>query len=420
MMNRKWAKRMAAAVALLLAVLMLFSVFSSALLYAGAANLSGLRSQLSQIESKKKQIQKEINALGDKISVASEKKAALDQQIGLTQDEIDTTKALISQLDTQITQKTTELEEATKALEEKTELFSKRVRVMYEQGESSYLDVLLASEDLVDMLSRIEIVGQIMDYDKTVMEEYAAAKQDIADKKKALEDDKQEQETYQAGLQAKYDELDTQRAQQQKLMDSLNSDLAAKKAESEKMDAEREAINNEIAEMSRKAAQQAAAKEKASSSSSSSGSSSTSKSSTSSSVATPSSGTFTWPLPGYGSGSITSNYGYRIHPISGVRKLHSGVDIGAPAGTSIVAAASGTVVKSYMSSSYGNYTVISHGGGIMTAYAHQSKRYVSVGDTVSAGQTIGAVGSTGNSTGNHLHFEVYVNGSTVNPMQYFN
>ena len=148
------------------------------------------------------------------------------------------------------------------------------------------------------------------------------------------------------------------------------------------------------------------------------GSSSSSTTTTTSSGATRYSGTFTWPLPGYTNNS--SAYGWRVHPIFGTRKFHKGEDIPAPTGTPIVAAASGTVTTAGWVSGYGNYTVINHGGGVMTAYGHQSAIHVSVGQTVTAGQTIGLVGSTGNSTGPHLHFEVYVNGSTQNPMSYFN
>ena len=173
-------------------------------------------------------------------------------------------------------------------------------------------------------------------------------------------------------------------------------------------------VSNQIAEQSRKeaaAAAAAAAKKKG-------GSSSSSTTTTTSSGATRYSGTFTWPLPGYTNNS--SAYGWRVHPIFGTRKFHKGEDIPAPTGTPIVAAASGTVTTAGWVSGYGNYTVINHGGGVMTAYGHQSAIHVSVGQTVTAGQTIGLVGSTGNSTGPHLHFEVYVNGSTQNPMSYFN
>lgn len=126
---------------------------------------------------------------------------------------------------------------------------------------------------------------------------------------------------------------------------------------------------------------------------------------------------FCWPTPGYT--TVTSPYGYRIHPITGKLKFHSGVDIGAKGGTPIVAAADGTVTISVYSNSYGNYVEIDHGGGVRTRYAHMSKRLCKVGDTVTQGETIGLVGSTGNSTGNHCHFEVRINGTTYDPMQYF-
>ncbi len=126
---------------------------------------------------------------------------------------------------------------------------------------------------------------------------------------------------------------------------------------------------------------------------------------------------FCWPTPGYT--KITSPYGYRIHPITGQLKFHSGIDIGAAGGTPTVAAMDGTVTISVYSNSYGNYVEIDHGGGVRTRYAHMSRRLCTVGDSVTQGETIGLVGSTGNSTGNHCHFEVRINGTTYDPMQYF-
>lgn len=419
MMSRKNAKRLAAIVAILLAAIMVFSAVASGIVYAQAANsISGLKQQLGEISDKQKQLKSEIAALNGKINSVSEQKAKLDQQMELTQDKIDATEEIIRQLNAQIEQKTEELAQAELDLQEKSDLFATRIRVMYENGDITYLDVLLESNDLEDMMSRMTIISNIMDYDKKVVAEFKAAKEDIELKKTELEADQKEQKTYQDSLQSQYHDLDAQADEQKAILAELNSNVDAKKAEEEKMQAEQESINSEIARLSAEAAK--AAKEAAERAARAARAAKTSSgSSTAATYSEPSSGTFTWPLPGYGSGAITSPYGYRIHPITGKRKLHAGVDLGAPKGTQIVAAASGTVVKSYMSSSYGNYTVISHGNGIMTAYAHQSKRLVSEGDTVSAGQVIGTVGSTGNSTGNHLHFEVYVNGSTVNPMKYF-
>jgi murein DD-endopeptidase MepM/ murein hydrolase activator NlpD len=293
---------------------------------------------------------------------------------------------------------------------------------MYENGNITYIDILLDAENITDMLSRAEIVNQIMNYDQKVVDEYNAALVAIQEAKAALEADKADQESYKQSLDEKYADLEAEKKEQQAIIDKLESDKELKESEQDKMDKEKDSINSEIERLSRIAAEQAAAAAKAKAAAEAAAkntakSSSASTSSSSSSSATRYSGTFTWPLPGYT--TISSGYGYRTDPLGRGNKLHGGTDIPAPKGTTIVAAASGTVVKSALVSSYGNYIVVDHGGGVMTGYAHMSKRVASVGDTVSAGQKIGEVGSTGDSTGNHLHFEVYINGSRVNAMNYF-
>ena len=341
-------------------------------------------------------------------------RAALQKEIKLTKEEITTVTAYIDRLQDQIDVKTTELDAAIKALDRKKERFSETVRTTYEQGETSYLEVLLNASNFSDLLSRLEIVSAIMDDNKKIVAEYTAAKEDIQQKRDDLQATQDEQVQYQENLKYKAEELKSSEEQQKALQKSLQAYQKEQKAEYERITSEMDTVSNQIAEQSRKeaaAAAAAAAKKKG-------GSSSSSTTTTTSSGATRYSGTFTWPLPGYTNNS--SAYGWRVHPIFGTRKFHKGEDIPAPTGTPIVAAASGTVTTAGWVSGYGNYTVINHGGGVMTAYGHQSAIHVSVGQTVTAGQTIGLVGSTGNSTGPHLHFEVYVNGSTRNPMSYFN
>ena len=274
------------------------------------------------------------------------------------------------------------------------ELFETRIRVMYENGDTTYLEVLLSSEDFSDMLTNMEIVSQIMDYDKRIVEEYKALKAQIETQKAALESDRKDKQDYADDLEQAYEEIEAQKKEYKALKAKVDSDLALKKAEAERMLREQDEINDEIAALSR---QETAA--------------------SGGGGGKVYSGSLVWPCPSYS--RISSQYGYRTHPISGTRKLHKGLDIAASSGNPVIAAASGTVVKSYFSSSYGNYVVISHGGGLMTAYAHMTRRLVSAGQTVAAGQQVGTVGSTGNSTGPHLHFEVYVGGSTTNPMNYF-
>ncbi len=419
MMKKKTVRLISCIIAGILVAAMVFSMIASGLVYAGAASSKELKSKLSDLEDQKASVKAELDSLAGQVDEVTKTRAALQKEIKLTKEEITTVTAYIDRLQDQIDVKTTELEAAIKALDSKKERFSETVRTTYEQGETSYLEVLLNASNFSDLLSRLEIVSAIMDDNKKIVAEYTAAKEDIQQKRDDLQATQDEQVQYQENLKYKAEELKSSEEQQKALQESLQSYQKEQKAEYERITNEMDTVSNQIAEQSRKeaaaaAAAAAAAKKNGSSSSSSSSSSSAGNLNS----ATLTSGTFTWPLPGYTNNS--SAYGWRTHPIFGTRKFHKGEDIPAPTGTPIVAAASGTVTTAGWVSGYGNYTVINHGGGVMTAYGHQSAINVSVGQTVTAGQTIGLVGSTGNSTGPHLHFEVYVNGSTQNPMSYFN
>ena len=362
--------------------------------HAQAASTSQLKSRLAELKSARAEANAAVEALEGESEKYSEKIAALDYQIQSTRAELNATQKIIDSLTQDIADKQDELDETIAQLDEKQELFETRIRVMYENGDTTYLEVLLSSEDFSDMLTNMEIVSQIMDYDKRIVEEYKALKAQIETQKAALESDRKDKQDYADDLEQAYEEIEAQKKEYKALKAKVDSDLALKKAEAERMLREQDEINDEIAALSR---QETAA--------------------SGGGGGKVYSGSLVWPCPSYS--RISSQYGYRTHPISGTRKLHKGLDIAASSGNPVIAAASGTVVKSYFSSSYGNYVVISHGGGLMTAYAHMTRRLVSAGQTVSAGQQVGTVGSTGNSTGPHLHFEVYVGGSTTNPMNYF-
>ena len=362
--------------------------------HAQAASTSQLKSRLAELKSARAEANAAVEALEGESEKYSEKIAALDYQIQSTRAELNATQKIIDSLTRDIADKQDELDETIAQLDEKQELFETRIRVMYENGDTTYLEVLLSSEDFSDMLTNMEIVSQIMDYDKRIVEEYKALKAQIETQKAALESDRKDKQDYADDLEQAYEEIEAQKKEYKALKAKVDSDLALKKAEAERMLREQDEINDEIAALSR---QETAA--------------------SGGGGGKVYSGSLVWPCPSYS--RISSQYGYRTHPISGTRKLHKGLDIAASSGNPVIAAASGTVVKSYFSSSYGNYVVISHGGGLMTAYAHMTCRLVSAGQTVAAGQQVGTVGSTGNSTGPHLHFEVYVGGSTTNPMNYF-
>ena len=395
MMKKKTVRLISGVIAGILVVAMLFSIFASSLTFAAAAegdaDEDSLRSQLSSLEEQKAAVQETIAELTAQANDVQATRDALQQEIDLTKQEIQTVEQYIARLQDQIDVKTTELEAAEVALEQKEEEFAQTVRTTYEQGDVSYLEVLLNSSSFADLLSRVEIITSLMDYNQKVVDEYTAAKEDIEQKRDDLQNTQDEQKTYQENLNYKVDDLAASEAEQAALQESIEAYKAESEAEYDRIASEMQSVSNQIAELSRQAA--------------------------ASGSVPMGDGTLIWPTPSCT--TTNSAYGYRVHPIYGTVKFHAGEDIPAGYGAEILAAASGTVVTAGWVSGYGNYTVIDHGGGLMTAYGHQSSIAVSVGQTVTQGQVIGYVGSTGNSTGPHLHFEVYVNGATVDPKSYF-
>ncbi|HJC20387.1 MAG TPA: peptidoglycan DD-metalloendopeptidase family protein [Candidatus Butyricicoccus avicola] len=418
MYHKKRNRLIAAIIAGVLAVLMLGSTIFGALSMAMAASKSELNNRLAEIKSQKAEIEAQLAEYEKQKDNYAGQIGTLNNKINLTEQEIDATQEAIDALTDSIEETKANLKQAEKELADKQELFETRIRVMYENGDTSYMEVVLNSESFGDMLDNIEIVSQIMDYDKGVVAEYTAIRDSIQEMEESLEADRKQQKEYKESLEVEKEGLEADRADLQAMLAKIENDSEYAQKVSDQLADEQDEISNEIAELSRKEAEAAARKRAAASSSSSSSSSrGSSSSSSSSNYSSGGSGSLIWPCPTYT--YISSEFGGRVSPITGKwQGGHKGMDIASGKGNPVIAAASGTVVKSYLSSSYGNYIVISHGGGLMTAYAHMTRRLVSVGDTVAAGQQIGTVGSTGNSTGNHLHFEVYENGTAVNPRNY--
>lgn len=395
MMKKKTVRLISCIVAGILVIAMLASMLASGLVYAAAAeddaDEASLKDQLSQLEEQKSAVQERIADLTAQANDVQATREALQQEIDLTKQEIATVEQYIERLQQQIDVKTTELEAAEKALAEKEEQFAQTVRTTYEQGDVSYLEVVLNASSFSDLLTRMEIVSAIMEDNQKTVDEYTAAKEDIEQKRDDLQDTQDEQKDYQENLNYKVDDLAASEAEQAALQESLEAYKAESEAEYDRIASEMQDVSNQIAALSAQAAANGSVPM--------------------------GDGTLIWPTPSCT--TTNSAYGYRVHPIYGTVKFHAGEDIPAGYGAEILAAASGTVVTAGWVSGYGNYTVIDHGGGLMTAYGHQSSFAVSVGDVVTQGQVIGYVGSTGNSTGPHLHFEVYVNGATVDPKSYF-
>ena len=317
----------------------------------------------------------------------------------------------------QLTEKSQELEKSIaqkeKELAEKKKTLENRLVAMYTKKETTFLDVVL-SGNLMNFISNQDLIKQAADYDNKLITEVEELKTSLQNEKEEIEKVKAEKEQKTQELQSLKSQKEQKAANLTEEQKKLESQLSEYKAQAEQYAAlERQAIAKE--EAAKKAAEEAARKAAASKSSSSSSNTSTSSSSNTV-VSSYSGGKLGWPVPS--SSRITSQYGYRI--LFGVKDFHTGIDIGAAQGTNIVAAESGTVIlASYgWNGGYGNYVIINHGNGITTRYAHASKLYVSVGQTVSKGQVIAAVGETGNAYGAHLHFETRLNGVHKNPLNY--
>lgn len=353
------------------------------------------KSNISNTENEKKSVSTDIENLDAKIQVTSAKISTLESEI--------------VRLNKDIAENQEKLQEAQVNLSENTDALRMRLREMYKRGNVNYLEVILNSKDIEELLRNNEIISSIARADRELIEFIQEQIDTIKETEERLQIDKakvsaskaaveNERQSYQAAVDAKNN-----------YMKVLESNLDLYKAEFEKAQSNWDALDSEIARLQKEITAQKKAEEAAAR-----------RATRVHSNITVSSGprngqSYTWPLPGHY--SISSPFGYRMHPILGYSKFHSGVDIPAPSGTPIVAAKSGTVIMSQLMSGYGNVVMVDHGDTV-TVYAHCSALNVGVGESVKAGDVIAFVGSTGLSTGAHLHFEVRVNGSPVNPLGY--
>ena len=355
------------------------------------AEINQMKEDAAALKKQRAELQKQLKAIQADKSKALDQKALLEQQINATQAEINNIAAQITQYDQLIAQKETELAATEEKERAQYELFCKRVREMEEQGEVSYWSILFSSDDFSDLLDNAMMVEEIMDYDNQVMNELIAIREQIEADKTALETARQEQKDAKAEQEAAKAELKSQQAQVDALIAEISGQESQVKAAEAKLQAAANAADAEIRAAEKELASQIAN--------------------------VPSESGFLWPLPGRY--NLSSLYGSRKHPVTGKANNHTGIDVPAPSGTPIQACKSGVVTTSTYNNSYGNYVVVSHSDGTSTLYAHMSRRNASKGQTVSQGQVIGYVGTTGSSTGNHLHLEIRVNGSRRDPINYF-
>ena len=380
--------------ALLLAVCVLCVDLSPALAVT-QADIDKLKNNASDLSQQKKELQSKISALSDDIANNMKKKELLDSEISVLSSEISNVESQISTYAELITQTEAELLDAQEREAAQYELFCKRVRAMEERGTISYWSVLFKADSFTDLLSRLDFINEIMDSDQKVIQDLQDLQAEIEEKKESLETQKAESEAAKAELVSKKSELNKQREVANALVAQLRASKSEYQEDMDDLSAEAEAVQAQILKLSKELAAQLAAQGKPSNAAL---------------------GGYIWPVS---SRRITSTFGGRASPGGIGSTNHKGIDIGGVGYTTeIHAAKAGTVIVSQYSRSYGNYVVVSHGSGNTTLYAHMSSRKVSVGQYVNQGDVLGITGSTGNSTGPHLHFEITENGTRINPLKY--
>lgn len=316
--------------------------------------------------------QQKLNNITEKTRDLQDDMNGIEEDIKAKAQEVDQINNKMADKEAELNQIAADIQKAKVEMQEREDGLNERLRAMYKNGSIGYIEVILGSHSISEFISNVEMIKRIYKNDQDVMKILKEEKAKLEKKEDKLQAEKQELVALQEEAKEKQRVLQTQKDKLEAQIDKLNAQADQVKADiASKQDTNKKYTG----------------------------------------------GRFVWPSPGYY--EITSEFGFRLHPILNVWKGHTGIDIGVPSNKRVVAAASGTVIVASSYGGYGNAVVIDHGSGISTLYGHNNQLLVSVGQKVSQGQTIAKSGSTGWSTGPHLHFEVRVGGEYVDPMNYF-
>lgn len=431
---------------------MVFSVYGE--------SLSEAKDKKAKLEQSLTQAEALIDELSSSQDAAEDKITELNKQLSDISNQITTLQNQLADKNQQILVSQDAVNAARETVNAQYAEMKKRIQFMYENGQTTVLEMMLTSGSLADFVNMAEYFSRVTAYDRDKLTEYESSVAELSDAEETLQKEYEELQAMKEEVEQDQQAVASMLSRKESELASISGNLDEAEQLAQSYEAEVQAQNEVLAaiqaaeaeRLAQEAAEAAARKEEeekqaqqtadagnassgnttanessaenttntsgsGNNSSSSDGNNNASSGNTSSgSSSTAPTGAFVWPVPA--SRVISSDYGYREVPIAGAGANHNGIDIAAPYGSSVLAAADGKVITSRLSTTAGNMIIIDHGGGVYSVYMHNSARLVSVGDRVTAGQTIAQVGSTGLSTGNHLHFGVSVNGVYVNPWNY--
>ena len=400
----EWRRVLFGGLAAVLALLLLLPMVTMILGGAGAvtqSEIDALKAEQAASQARQDELEEQLADVEADQAEAQQRRQLLQAQLDAINNEIENIDKQIAYYDQEIAQKEAEQAEAEANEQAQYELFCQRVRAMEEEGTVSYWSVLFNSGSFSELLDRLADVDAVMAYDNRVMDELIAARQELEAVQAQLEEARAAEQAAKEAQEAVKARQQEKVAQAQALLDELNADVAEVNRQLDEEDASWAAIGAEIDRKQKQLEEQRKQNN----------------------VQLPPAGNgWMWPLPS-ANRKLTSAFGFRMHPVDHVPHSHTGIDVAASTGTPIYAARGGQVIMSEYGTgvnwSYGNFVVIDHGDGTTTLYAHMSSRAVSEGELVQQGQTIGAVGTTGNVKGAHLHFEVRINGQRTDPEAYY-
>ncbi len=389
-------------------------------------------SNLSEAQQEKKTLENDLQKAKELIDSLKGSKEDIQSEVEKLDKQLNEISGKVKELESRLSKKRQEIANTESALNKAKEQekkqyrnMKKRIQFMYENGQTSYVEMLLSADSFTDFLNAVEYITQISQYDRKMLKEYQNMQVTIADTQKTLETDYASLQSLQAKVQEEKQAVAALESAKKGELNDVADDLTDAQSVAKAYEAEIQAQNEVIAQIQaaqKRAAEQQAAQQQAQAAEENQGATDAAgENQNTAQNTTPSgngqsTGSMMWPCPS--SKRVTSDYGPRTSPTNGASSNHKGIDIGAAYGADIVAADGGTVLVATYSSSGGNYVIIDHGGGLCTVYMHASSLTVSAGQTVSKGQVIAKVGSTGISTGNHLHFGVTLNGVYVSPWGY--